>query len=73
LVLQSAFRYGEINKNNRIVLIPDRPFLGGPEADADTGDAFPLFSDVESNPYISYRLQVFLSQPVNKALSLFTY
>ena len=47
--------------NNRIVLIPDTPFLGGPEADRGSGDSSERISRVESNPYISYQLKAFLA------------
>jgi hypothetical protein len=43
-------------ENNRIVLMPDTPFLGGPEA--SNGDDFgERISRFESNPYISYQLK----------------
>jgi hypothetical protein len=47
--------------NNRIVLMPDTPFLGGPTADGGSGDSSERISRVESNPYISYRLKAFLA------------
>ena len=48
-------------ENNRIVIITDKPFLGGPEADAGGGGAGPWLSRMESNPYISYQLKAILS------------
>lgn len=45
-------------ENNRIVLMPDTPFLGGPEADTQSPDSSEKISAVEPNPYISHHLQV---------------
>jgi hypothetical protein len=51
-------KFGE---NNRIVLMPDTPFLGGPAADRGSGGSSERISRVESNPYISYQLKAFLA------------
>ena len=51
-------KFGE---NNRIVLIPDTPFLGGPEADSGSGGFSKRISRIESNPYISYQLKAILA------------
>jgi hypothetical protein len=53
-------KFGE---NNRIVLIPDTPFLGGPAADSGSGsgDFSNRISRIESNPYISYQLKAILT------------
>jgi hypothetical protein len=47
-------------ENNRIVIIPDTPFLGGPEADAVNG-AGERISRIESNPFISHQLKALLA------------
>jgi hypothetical protein len=49
------------DENNRIVIIPDTPFLGGPSADAESGDFNNRISLIESNPYISYQLKAILA------------
>ena len=49
------------DENNRIVIIPDTPFLGGPSADAESGDFTNRISLIESNPYISYQLKAILA------------
>ncbi len=49
-------KFGE---NNRIILIPDTPFLGGPEAGAGSSDSIERTSRVESDPYISYQPKAF--------------
>lgn len=51
-------KFGE---NNRIVIIPDTPFLGGPEADSGSGGFSKRISRIESNPYISYQLKAILA------------
>lgn len=51
----------KFGKNNRIVLIPDTPFLGGPAAGVEGGDSSKQISHFESNPYISYQLKAFIS------------
>jgi hypothetical protein len=43
-------------ENNRIILMPDTPFLGGPEA-SKGNDSGEWISRFESNPYISYQLK----------------
>ena len=48
-------------ENNRIVIITDKPFLGGPSADAGGGDTGQWLSRMESNPYISYQLKAILA------------
>ena len=48
-------------ENNRIVIITDKPFLGGPSADAGSGDAGERLSHIESNPYFSYQLKAILA------------
>ncbi|MGD2099792.1 MAG: hypothetical protein PVG35_19625 [Desulfobacterales bacterium] len=44
-------------ENNRIVLMPDTPFLGGPEADIQRSNSSEKNSAVESTPHISHHLQ----------------
>jgi hypothetical protein len=51
-------KFGE---NNRIVLIPDTPFLGGPTADSGSGEFSEEISRIKSNPYISYQLKAILA------------
>jgi hypothetical protein len=51
-------KFGE---NNRIALMPDTPFLGGPSADSGGDDFNKRLSRLESNPYISYQLKAFLA------------
>ena len=51
-------KFGE---NNRIILIPDTPFLGGPEADSGGGNSSKRISRLESSPYVSYQLRAFLA------------
>jgi hypothetical protein len=41
-------------ENNRIVIIPDTPFLGGPEASSGGGDSGGQAPRVESSPPFSY-------------------
>ena len=48
-------------ENNRIVLIPDTPFLGGPAADSGGADSSKRISRIESNPYISHQLKAILA------------
>jgi hypothetical protein len=43
--------------DNRIALMPDTPFLGGPEA-SNGDDSGERISRFESNPYIAYQLKV---------------
>jgi hypothetical protein len=43
--------------NNRIVIMVDTPFLGGPEAGIEGNDSSDRVSDIESSPYISYQLK----------------
>ena len=60
----SSLRYVTVKfaENNRIILMPDTPFLGGPEADADGADSSRRISHVESIPYISYQLKALLAK-----------
>ena len=51
-------KFGE---NNRIVLMPDTPFLGGPSAETGGGDTSNRISRIDSNPYISYQLKAILA------------
>ena len=51
-------KFGE---NNRIFIIPDTPFLGGPTADTESGQFSGRTSRIESNPYISYQLKAILA------------
>jgi hypothetical protein len=44
-------KFGE---NNRIVLIPDTPFLGGPEASRGGGDSGERAPRIESNPFFYF-------------------
>ena len=62
-VWYSSLRFVTVKfgNNNRIVLIPDTPFLGGPEAGSGSGDFSKRISRIESNPYISYQLKAFLT------------
>jgi hypothetical protein len=48
--------------NNRIILMPDTPFLGGPEADAESTDSSKRLSRLGSIPYISYQLKAILAR-----------
>jgi hypothetical protein len=59
----SSLRYVTVKfaDNNRIILMPDTPFLGGPEADADSTDSSKRVSRLESTPYISYQLKALLA------------
>lgn len=50
-------KFGE---NNRIIIIPDTPFLGGPEASSGGGDSGDGAPRVESNPSFSYPQKDFL-------------
>ena len=52
----------KFSEDNRIVIITDKPFLGGPSADAGGGDAGRRLSHMESNPYISYQLKAILTR-----------
>ena len=54
-----AVKFGEYN---RIVIIPDTPFLGGPAADTRSDDFSERISRIESNPYISYQLKAILAR-----------
>ena len=62
-VWYSSLRFVTVKfaENNRIVLMPDTPFLGGPEADRNSLDSMERISAVESNPYISYQLQALMT------------
>ena len=59
----SSLRFVTIKfaENNRIVLMPDTPFLGGPEADSNSPNSSQKFSAVEF-PYISYQLQALMTR-----------
>ena len=63
-VWYSSLRFVTVKfgNDNRIFLIPDTPFLGGPEAGSGSGDFSKRISRVESNPYISYQLKAFLTR-----------
>jgi hypothetical protein len=52
----SSLRYVTVKfgGNMRIVIIPDTPFLGGPEASSGGGDSEEKSPRVESNPSFSY-------------------
>jgi hypothetical protein len=52
-------KFGE---NNHIFIMPDTPFLGGPEVGSGSGDSSKRISRIESNPYISYQLKAILSR-----------
>jgi len=59
-VWYSSLRFVAVkfSENNRIHLMPDTPFLGGPEADSTRPDSSQRLSAVdESAPYFSYQLQ----------------
>lgn len=52
----------KFSENNRIHLMPDTPFLGGPEADGTRPDSSQRLSAVESAPYSSYQLQALMTR-----------
>jgi hypothetical protein len=62
-VWYSSLRFVTVKftENNRIILMPDTPFLGGPEADSHSPDSSQKFSAVEL-PYISYQLQALMTR-----------
>jgi hypothetical protein len=58
-VWYSSLRFVTVKfaENNRIYLIPDTPFLGGPEAGTISPRTGERISALESTPYVSYQLQ----------------
>jgi hypothetical protein len=62
-VWYSSLRFVTVKfaENNRIVLMPDTPFLGGPEAGADSSGTGERTSALESAPYFSYQLQALMT------------
>ena len=62
-VWYSSLRFVTVKfaENNRIHLMPDTPFLGGPEADSNGTDTRERISALESTPYFSYQLQALMT------------
>ena len=51
----------KFSENNRIILMPDTPFLGGPEANSDSANGREQISVLESTPYVSKSLQALMA------------
>ncbi len=62
-VWYSSLRFVTVKftENNRIHLMPDTPFLGGPEADIHFPETGERISALESTPYFSYQLQALMT------------
>ena len=62
-VWYSSLRFVTVRfaENNRIVLMPDTPFLGGPEAGISSSGTGERTSALESAPYFSYQLQALMT------------
>jgi hypothetical protein len=63
-VWYSSLRFVTVKftEDNRIILMPDTPFLGGPEAGVNGPDTRERISGLESAPYFSYQLQALMQR-----------